>query len=215
MVLIIKIMDYINIHENYPTENIRPQSQHHRKTQDGRPSGSHLVQLPPQSRSSLNGAAQGFVYWRSQSLPGQSYHNLCKTLFQCLITLIVKNIFSISIQNFSCCTVHPLPLVLSLCSKEKTKLIKNSGTLVPEGFLFIAGILSFFHHEHHPISMQWVTDNKLHCLPIDFPGYSFAWGYPGIIFSSLALKFSSSCLTIYWHSAIVRKLWLSSKSKRR
>lgn len=54
-------MDYINIHENYPAENIRPQSQHRRKTQDGRPSGIHLVQLPPQSRSSLNWAAQGFV----------------------------------------------------------------------------------------------------------------------------------------------------------
>lgn len=127
----------------------------------------------------------------------------------------MKNIFLISIQNFTCYTVHPLPLVLSLCSKEKSKLIKNSGTLMPEGFLFISGILSLFHHEHHPISMQWVTGNKLHCLPIDFPGYSFAWGYPGIIFSSLALKFSSSCLMIYWHSAIVRKLWLSSKSKRR
>lgn len=55
-------MGDINIHENYPAEkNVRPESQPHRKTQVGRPSGSHLIQLSVPSRSSLHWAAQGLV----------------------------------------------------------------------------------------------------------------------------------------------------------
>lgn len=53
-----KIMDAITIVENYPTEkNKRPECQPDRKTQDGRPSEIHMVQLPAQSRSSLNQTA--------------------------------------------------------------------------------------------------------------------------------------------------------------
>lgn len=48
--------------KNYPAEeNIRPEPQPHRTTQDGRPSGSNLVQLPAQDRCGLNWAAQGLV----------------------------------------------------------------------------------------------------------------------------------------------------------
>lgn len=117
-------MDDINIYDNYPTEkNIWPESHPHRKlrmeTSLGVIWSNLLLKVAPA------------CIWLLSALSGEdlkvsqdSYHNLSNPLFQCLITLIVKNMFSISIQNFSGCTVYPLPLALLLWNGKKTKSIK-------------------------------------------------------------------------------------------